>query len=99
VITLNGYQIKRLLDFVDSDDESEVTIDYIDHERPDANSSDGEMMPAGYYAWFPNCPDEGALLLPLDAKASASPPLTPVCGSPYCCLSAGHEGACDDLPF
>lgn len=63
-ISLNGYQIRRLLDFVDSEDEAEVEIDYVDHERPDLNSNEGEMMPAGVYAWFRDYPDEGALWLP-----------------------------------
>lgn len=61
---INGYQIKRLLDFVDNEDESEVTLAYVDHERPDGNSNDGEMMPKGLYAWYTDYPEEGSMWLP-----------------------------------
>jgi len=63
-VAINGYQIKRLLDFVDSDNEAELTLQYVDHERPDGNSNDGEVMPEGLYAWFSEYPDEGSLWLP-----------------------------------
>jgi hypothetical protein len=62
-ISLNGYQIRRLWDFVDAEDEAEIEIEYVDYERPDGNS-DGEIMPAGLYAWFRDYPDEGSLWLP-----------------------------------
>lgn len=74
---INGYQIKRLLDFVDNDDESEVSLAYIDHQRPDGNSNDGEMMPKGLYAWYTDYPDEGSIWLPetpAEHMASVTPP-------------------------
>lgn len=63
-LDINGYQIKRLLDFVDNEDESEVTLQYVDHERPDGNSNDGEIMPKGLYAWYTDYPEEGSMWLP-----------------------------------
>jgi hypothetical protein len=64
LMDINGYQIKRLLDFVDNENEAELTLRYVDHERPDGNSNDGEMMPKGLYAWYTDYPDEGSMWLP-----------------------------------
>jgi hypothetical protein len=68
-VTLNGYQVKLLLEFVDSEDETEITVAYVDHERPDANSAEGEIMPAGLYVWCTDYPDEGSLYLPETPQA------------------------------
>jgi len=79
MIHINGYQIKRLLDFIDGEDETPLTLDFVDHERPDGNSNDGEIMPAGLYAWFTEYPDEGSLWLPETPEehaASVEPPNT-----------------------
>lgn len=65
---LNGYQIKRLLDFVDSDDEAELSLAYFDEERDDLESPD-EKMPQGLYAWFTDYPDEGSMWLPETPQA------------------------------
>lgn len=62
LITLTGYQIRTILDMVDAEDEAEITISYIDYDRPCVDS--GEVMPAGLYAWFTDYPDEGSLYLP-----------------------------------
>ncbi len=63
IIRLNGYQIKRLMDFVDGEDETEVCISYCADEREDL-SSPGEMMPPGYYVWCADYPEEGSMWLP-----------------------------------
>jgi hypothetical protein len=70
-VSLNGYQIRRLWDFVDSEDEAEVEVVYVDHERPDGNSKEGEMMPVGVYAWFKDYPEEGSLYLPEEPEVTA----------------------------
>lgn len=63
-ITLTGQQIKNLLEFVAPDDtpdqlETEVCIQWC----PDRVSEEGEPMPAGYYMWFYEYPEEGCYLL------------------------------------
>jgi hypothetical protein len=68
-VTLNGRQLREAMEFIDSDDECDVGIAWL----PDRTSSEGEAMPAGYYAWMADYPEEGCI--PLTATDEAIPGL------------------------
>lgn len=70
--TMNGCQVKHLLDLIDGEDETEVSLEWFNNARPDGNSADGEMMPPGLYAWFADYPEEGQMLLPESSAVGSS---------------------------
>jgi len=59
-ITLDGAQIAQLQGFADNEMDAQISIGWFPERKPDA---DGNEMPEGYYAWFTEYPDDGALLL------------------------------------
>lgn len=69
MISINGHQLKELLDFIDSDDEVEVCLHYYSRERRDEES--GEMMLPGLYAWMSEYPEEGQHFLAESPTPSA----------------------------
>lgn len=76
LVTLTGWQVRHLWDFLDlsggdSDDESDVTVQWFDEQPPDA---DGEPFPAGYYAYFTEYPEEGRLYLPIKGEEAKTAP-------------------------
>lgn len=77
-VTLTALNLRNALDFVapdfetDEDQrESEVTIVW----APDRQSIDGDHLPAGYYCWLADYPEEGCI--PLDQGAWSAPPAAP----------------------
>lgn len=77
-VTLTGRQIKNALEFVNPDGdrdldqlECELTIRYF---PASTDQEMGEKMPAGYWAFFTDYPDEGRIDLDVDAIQSTSPP-------------------------
>jgi len=67
---LNGYQIKALLDFVDSEDDAELCIQWFRECPPD---DDGLAMPEGLWTYFAEYPEEGRIYLPETAEALTPP--------------------------
>ena len=60
-IYLTGFQIKNLAAMTDGDDECELCL----QEYPETvDEEDGEIMPAGLYAYYYDYPDEGRTYLP-----------------------------------
>ena len=88
-ITLNARQLRAALDLVnpDADDpdqqEAEVCIHWCDARK----STEGDDMPAGYYAWDAEYPEEGCILLDPDSTVPGESgervfaPLSPVSAS------------------
>lgn len=67
--SFTGYQLKCVLDFIDGEDDCEVTIAYFD-ACPDTENT-GETMPAGDYVWLTEYPEEGRMWLPVERTADA----------------------------
>jgi len=66
MITLTGQQIVELAEFAVPDNigsqlETEITIEWNPGGRTDPET--GDKIEAGYYAWFTEYPEEGALKL------------------------------------
>jgi hypothetical protein len=59
-IKLDGSQIAQIQDFIDGELEAEISIKWFPESEPD---KDGNDMPAGYYAWFHEYPEDGAIYL------------------------------------
>lgn len=57
--TVNGFQARMLLKFIDGDDECQVEL----ADLPARKSNEGEDMEAGLYIWLTEYPEEGCLLL------------------------------------
>jgi hypothetical protein len=63
-ITLSAAQLREVLDFINPDGEQdaaqmedEVSIEYFEARTSD----DGEFIPAGYFAWVTEYPEEGSI--------------------------------------
>jgi hypothetical protein len=76
-LTLTGYQIEQLADFVDGERDTELTLAHFPKRPPDA---DGNEMPAGLYAWFSEYPDEGSLHLAEQPESAEKAPSEPQIG-------------------
>lgn len=63
---LTGYQIKNLVAMIADDDECELCL----QEYPESvDEEDGEIMPAGLYAFYPDYPEEGRIFLSKEPEA------------------------------
>lgn len=70
-VQITGWQVKHLLDFMDGEDEAELTLEHFAEERKDSET--GEAMPPGLYAWFTEYPEEGSLLLAEKTETDLTP--------------------------
>lgn len=58
-VTLNGFQARMVLKFIDGDDECSIEV----AELPDRTADNGDRLEAGLYVWLTEYPEEGCLLL------------------------------------
>lgn len=58
-VTLNGFQARMILKFIDGDDDCSLEV----ADLPERTASNGEHMAAGLYVWLSDYPEEGCLLL------------------------------------
>jgi hypothetical protein len=74
-IMLNGYQLLQALDFCWPDrdiDHEQGENELMIQPRPAYTAIDNVAMPAGTYAWYSDCPDEGCVLLDEEMTAPAA---------------------------
>ena len=91
--TINGAQVKQLLEFIDDDDECEVEVEWL----PERTAYTGEKMEAGLYCWLTDYPEEGVMLLDPDPKPSEETRTIKECDPPcppHLCAALSAQGMC-----
>lgn len=62
-LSLNGFQIKALMDMVAGESDSQITVA---HFPADKDAETGEPMPEGLWAFYTEHPEEGRFFLPTE---------------------------------